>query len=319
MTAIIALDGGTTNTRLTLIKNGVVCARTKLSVGARDKKEALTKALMTAIPEFLTQNGLSESDITAIAASGMITSDLGLYTLPHISAPAGVTELAGGAHRVMMPEITEIPFYFIPGVKTFDSAENPLSEMDIMRGEETETVAILEALGLTAGTATLILPGSHMKIVNCSDGKIMHFSTTLSGELTRAAAENTILSNSIGDVFFKELDKEALLSGYELADKLGIAAALFKLRVAGNFKGADKLTLYSMLLGIILHDDVRAVTNAASGTVAVGGSDPFRFAYLTLLEGRVPNVVSVPEKIAENAAALGAARVFESIGVQSLS
>lgn len=313
MKYMIALDGGTTNTRLTLMKNGEPVTRVKLKVGARDGKAALSAALAEALPPFLCENDITEADISAIAASGMVTSELGLYTLPHISAPAGADELAHGAAKVSFPEITSVPFYFIPGVKTFDSPDAPLSDMDIMRGEETETVAILSALSHTSGKATLILPGSHMKIVNCEDGKIVRFSTTLSGELTRAAAENTILQNSIGDIFYRDPDISALHEGYALADSLGVAAALFKLRVAGNFKDADKCVLYSMLLGIILHDDVRAVVNAADGTAIVGGSNPFRAAYIALLEGKVSSVVGVPEDIAENAAAIGAAAVFERI------
>lgn len=306
MKRIIALDGGTTNTRLTLMSDGTIGDRVKLSVGARDGRAALANALSAAIPELLSANGMQENDIEVIAVSGMATSELGLYNVPHIVTPVGKAELTNSSLTVELPEICSIPFIFIPGVKTFADNTAALSEMDIMRGEETETVAILDIMGLSQGDVTLILPGSHMKIVNCKDGRITSFATAMSGELTRAAAENTILKNSIGDAFTKDVDREYLRLGYDTADKLGMGAALFKLRVAGNFKGADKLQLYSALLGIILHDDVELISKTAIGTVAVGGSNPFRAAYLELLRGKVKTLTEVPGHLAENAAAYGA-------------
>lgn len=304
MKRIIALDGGTTNTRLTLMEDGTVCGRVKLSVGIRDGKEPLIEALRGGIRRLLDDFSLCEAHISHIAASGMVTSELGLYNLPHIPAPAGKAELSKAAARVSLDGITQIPFVFIPGVKTFASSGTPLDKMDIMRGEETEAVSILDRLGIE--NATLILPGSHMKIVNCESGRIVDFSTSVSGELTRAAAENTILKNSIGDAFFRDPDADAINEGFRLADTLGAGSALFKLRVAGNFRGADKRTLYSMLLGIILHDDAAAIQRSARGTVAVGGSNPFRCAYLTLLSGKAENVIEIPDELSENAAAYGA-------------
>ena len=311
---IIALDGGTTNTRLTLVADGVILDRKKLSCGIRDGKEALVLGLSREIPLFLSENGLAGNDITAITASGMVTSELGLYTVPHIVTPVGAKELSERSVMADLPEICDIPFRFVPGVKTFDSAENLLADMDIMRGEETETVAILDRMGLfDEKNVTLILPGSHMKVVVCNRGKIVHFVTTLSGELTRAAAENTILKNSVGDAFFRELSLEHLYLGYKTAEALGMGAALFKVRVEGNFAGADKKQLYSVLLGAVLYDDIDMIVKNSKGTVVVGGSDPFRSAYLELLSGRVKNILEVPEELAENAAAYGVWTVTEQL------
>lgn len=307
---IIALDGGTTNTRLTLLADGVILNRKKLSFGIRDGKEALVSGLNREIPLFLSENGLEKTDILSITASGMVTSELGLFTVPHIVTPAGAAELSEHTVVTAIPEICDIPFRFIPGVKTFDNTDSNLADMDIMRGEETETVAILDRMGLAdEKNVTLILPGSHMKTVVCEKGRIVRFITAMSGELSRAAAENTILKNSIGDAFFKELDLEYLYLGYKTAEEIGMGAALFKVRVEGNFVGADKKQLYSLLLGAVLCDDIRMIVKNSKGTVAVGGSDPFRAAYLELLSGKVKNLVEVPEELAENAAAYGALTV----------
>ena len=90
----ITIDGGTTNTRISLIKDGRAVETIKLSLGARsgiDNNDALKTAIADAIDTLLKKsNGI---EIEKILASGMITSEFGLYNLPHISVPSGIDEL----------------------------------------------------------------------------------------------------------------------------------------------------------------------------------------------------------------------------------
>ncbi len=75
-------------------------------------------------------------------------------------------------HCTVLSSLSDLPFYFIPGLKTF-SAPLPdtstesirrLSDMDIMRGEETELAGIYAKMRLQ-GDLTFILPVSHMKYI----------------------------------------------------------------------------------------------------------------------------------------------------------
>jgi 2-dehydro-3-deoxygalactonokinase len=229
----------------------------------------------------------------------MITSDAGLYNLPHIPAPAGLDELRAGMVSVKLP-VCELPITFIPGVKLVRDGRM----LDIMRGEETEVVGILQRLALD--TCTLILPGSHMKCVHVENGRIVDFTTSMTGELSRAAAEHTILSRSIGDAFPRDPDVDFLRRGRELLTESGsMNAALFRIRVTAM--GDPAITqdqLYAMLLGIVLSDDVRRMKPGAP--ILVGGSNPFRAAYLTLLGDAGLQAEAISEDLAENAAAYGA-------------
>ena len=134
----ITIDGGTTNTRISLIKDGRVVETIKLSLGARsgiDNNDALKTAIADAIDTLLKKsNGI---EIEKILASGMITSEFGLYNLPHISAPSGIDELHNAMCEVRLDDISEIPFVFIPGIKVSDGE---LSHSDMMRGEEVEAI-----------------------------------------------------------------------------------------------------------------------------------------------------------------------------------
>lgn len=306
---IIAIDGGTTNTRLSLVADGKVSGRIKLRVGARNGRDELSAAVKEGISELLRQNSLSERDIRLAALSGMIGSESGLCNIPHITAPAGADELSRAVVNKKLPEITSIPTFFIPGIKTFSDPEaEPLDSLDIMRGEETELVGLLSQPCMD-GKLTVLLPGSHMKIVEVENRRIIAFRTSISGELSRAAAENTILKQSIGDAFPKLADAGYLRRGFEYAELHGINEALFKVRVQANFIGrATGEQLYSFLLGAILRDDVRSI-GESKGRVVIAGSEPFRSALGALLG----DVLLVPDEIADNAAAIGAELITKKI------
>ncbi len=299
---IIAIDGGTTNTRLTLVDKGVILDRIKKKVGARSGGGELKTAVREGIAELFGKNPGAAGKVSKIVLSGMIGSESGLCEIPHIVAPAGVKELRKSLVTVKMPEVTELPLVFIPGVKTFsDPKEKPLSELDIMRGEETELCGIMSEIG--ARRALVLLPGSHMKIIETdSEGRIISFRTSISGELSRAAAENTILSRSIGGVFPASMDAEYLRNGFEYAKAHGIGEALFKVRVQGNFLGVGPEKLYAFLLGAILRDDVRSLPSGGN-PVVIAGSEPFRSAFDRLIEGEK---IIIDDKISETAAAIGA-------------
>ena len=166
MKIYITIDGGTTNTRVNLVKDRQIIDTRKIARGAKagiDDKDGLKIALKDAIRDLLDSNsidgtpieciegsncatadgakkaGIRESDVIRILASGMITSEFGLYELPHLTAPAGIKELHDSMAEVSFPEISPIPFVFIRGIKV---NSDKLCDFDMMRGEETELVGI---------------------------------------------------------------------------------------------------------------------------------------------------------------------------------
>jgi len=312
---LISVDGGTTNTRLVLISDGAVIASGKLKFGLRDRLDnegpSYRDALSGGIKELLSANGLEEKDIDAVVVSGMICSEHGLYEVPHIPAPVDPASLAASMKQMRFPEIANIPFYLVPGVKTSADMTDP-STADIMRGEETELCGITGRMQLSEGV-TLVLPGSHCKIIPVdASSTIRGFSTTVSGELIRAAAEHTILRDGIRDAYPHELSGERLLEGFDLARALGLTSALFKVRILQKFKGYSPDELFAVLCGAILSEDIRAIEAAGNRDVLVGGSDPFRSAIVLLTNNRTAlKAGTVPAETAENAVAYGAERLLK--------
>ena len=303
----IALDGGTTNTRLRLIKDGAVSAVKKLPLGAGNAggKAPWSAAVAKAAKELLSENGLVEKDVTAVIASGMVTSEYGLFPLAHLPAPAGIADLHAGMAKTEMEGLS-IPCFFIPGVKqNAASAE----DADMMRGEEAEVIGLLSFGG--AG-CTYVLPGTHCKHVTVDkDGRISRFQTFMTGEMIAALSSATILRDAV-DLSVKGYDPDALLRGYDAAAKNGLGAALFKTRIMKNLFAESSLACYSFFLGALLADEIQSLARGEAKKVLIAGKPSLRDPMLTLIEKRT-DLVAVPcdADAIENASVLGAIRIFE--------
>ena len=307
----ITLDGGTTNTRINLF-DGTVIDSIKINMGARlglTDKLGLYNGIKEAIKDLLARNNLSEKDIEHIIASGMITSEGGLLKVDHVSAPAGVIELNKGIKITKMPEITEIPFAFVPGVRLNGET---YADTDVMRGEETELFGINELMGIT-GEAAYILPCSHSKLIfTDKNEKICTFFSALTGEMIAALSSGTILSANIDLKNAKVND--LLYEGYSYALENGINKALFKVRILANFMNGTNDDAYSFFLGIILADEVEAVKKSSAINVYIAGRAQIKEAEALLLKRFTDkNVILVPDEYAEIATSVGMVKVLKTL------
>lgn len=300
----ITIDGGTTNTRVSLIKDEKIVKTIKLAIGARvgiDNKKLLVSEIKKAVEQL--GNG---EPIERILASGMITSEFGLYNLSHITAPAGIKELHGAMKEVAIPEISEIPFVFIPGVKVTGEG---LHETDMMRGEETELVGLCN--GCCAG-GIYILPGSHSKIITVDcDGRIVDFSTMLTGEMIAALSGGTILKDAV-DLNQSETSEEFLLKGYNYCNSFGINEALFKTRVLKNLLGASENEVYSFFIGAVLHGEIKRIVAENEINIVIGGKAQIKNAmYKLLIHICNKDIILMPDDKADTASNFGMIMIYE--------
>lgn len=303
----IALDGGTSNTRLRLISDGKILSVEKLSIGAgtAGTRERWSGAIRDAALSLLEKNGLEMKDVRAVIGAGMITSEYGLCPLTHLPAPAGASELAAGMAKLEIPGL-EIPCFFVPGVKQLgESAE----ASDMMRGEEAETVGLLPYGG---ADCVYVLPGTHAKHVFVDgEGRITSFKTFMTGELIGAISSSTILRDAV-DLSVEGFDAEALLAGYDAAVQNGISAALFKTRIMKNLFCAGKRACYSFFLGALLSDEIRSLENSGARRVLVAGKPALRLPTELLLEKRTEiKIAACPEAAIENASAFGVIEIYK--------
>lgn len=307
---VITVDGGTTNTRITLAENKIAKDVIKLNIGARanmENPELFACEMKKAVSFLLERNNLKECDVEKILASGMITSEFGLINLPHILTPAGLSELHENMHEVTIPEISSVPFVFIRGVKTDGQT---FENTDMMRGEETELMGILNP---DYRKCVYVLPGSHSKIIKVDEnGKIYDFSTMLTGEMIASLSQYTILKDAV-DLKNSETDAEFLLKGYDYCRKEGVNKALFKTRILKNIYKCNENQMYSFFIGVVLCDEIQAIINDGCETVVLGGKSQIKNAMAEILSKRSEKrIVSLSDDEVNNSTVCGAIRVYEN-------
>ena len=263
----LSIDTGTTNTRATVWDEETEVYTAFRPVGVRmtsieGNNHTLVAAIRECVEESLKSSNISFQELGFIAASGMITSNLGVCEVPHIKVPASVQQLAEGTISKVIPEITlEKEIYFVPGIKNFSSEVtlDNCEAKDIMRGEETETVGVMQRCRLK-GPAILILPGSHTKFVFVdNENRITDCSTTMAGEFLMNLTQSSVLSESLSKEFAEELDEKWLLKGAQICKQFGLGQTAFKVRILDLFSNASINQKANFLLGAVLEQDIIAL------------------------------------------------------------
>lgn len=205
----ITIDCGTTNSRVYVVdEKGTVLAKATKKVGVRNtsmtgSNACLREGLHETIREAIRLSGLETKQIRAIFSSGMITSEIGLYELPHMDAPCGIAKLAQNLMPVPI-HLTDdpIPVFFVRGLKNPIPKEVPdpfayVGNADFMRGEETQMIGLMarEEFSLP-GTAVMLSSCSKFMPIN-RNGEILGSLTSTSGQLREAILAQTFVGKSV--------------------------------------------------------------------------------------------------------------------------
>ena len=296
----ITIDAGTTRTRAYLwdARRRLVGVERR-ETGVRDTavdgdNRRLKAAVRECLESLLRGAGLEYADVDRVLASGMITSNVGLLEIPHLPAPVSLDDLARGTRPARVADVCPLPIHFIPGVKNSDRAvtEGDFESMDIMRGEEVETFALLEQLG-ARGDWLIVLPGSHTKFVSVDgEGRVTGCLTSITGELLASITGHTILADAVDRRFVGEDSycRDMMLLGLDTAEAVGLGRACFSARILSQFAEETPERLANYLLGACLQSDLAAVKNstaisrarsalvAGRGAMCLAMADAFRHA-----------------------------------------
>jgi len=204
------IDCGTTNSRFQVVdENGAVLGRAAAKIGVKDtatrgSNRALREGLEELYRSALGASGLSPGGLDFVISSGMITSELGILELPHLSAPAGLPDLARSLTKVEGTDrlAFDPELYLVRGVKNVpDPAPgSPIAAvraLDFMRGEETQIMGFLELYGGGVPT-TVVNLSSHTKYISVDESdRIRGSVTTLSGQVYESILKETFIGKSV--------------------------------------------------------------------------------------------------------------------------
>jgi 2-dehydro-3-deoxygalactonokinase len=307
---------GTTNTRGWLLAGKEIVARERAPIGVRDSARTGTTDIIHRTLKDLFRALLDQAldhKPAIILGAGMITSSLGLLEIDHVPAPAGEQELAYGMRRLLNPQITELPIWLVPGVRTgpVHPEISDLSETDVIRGEETLCVG-LQQMGMLAPNSTLLNLGSHWKAITLNNrSQIASSFTTLSGELIHALQTHTVLSSAVPEGRLNEPDLHWLKQGSRQEKVSGLSRALFCVRILEQKFKTTAVQRSSFLLGAMVGCDLRAaLENRKLGKkVVIAGSGAAAEAWRHFLEEEQFAVQICDAQAVENAFIAGLMRL----------
>ena len=294
---LICVDTGTTNTRVWLLRGAEVLATARVGVGVRDTArdgtaarlyEALREAIAS-VSSHKIEGGGDGPVPHAVIAAGMITSPLGLRDIPHLVAPAGLAALSAAVVQCHFPEITGLPFFLVPGVRSGADRTVPaeVGTTDVMRGEETLCLG-LAASGLLGPRSTLLNLGSHWKLIRLdAETRIESSVTSLSGELIHATQTQTILAGSVPGARPEVIDPDWMRCGMAEQRRSGTARALFCVRLLEQRSTSTPEERLAYLIGVYIAADLDAMLGRGlmvpGESIVIAGGEALAAAWATAL------------------------------------
>lgn len=248
-----------------------------------------------------------------ILISGMASSSIGWRELPYATLPikldgAGLVwqELPQVASRV-----GEHRVFLISGVR---------SDVDIMRGEETELLGLftLPEVSALASEVTVIKPGTHSKHLRIRDGVLVDFETHMTGELFAVLSQHSLLRHSVGDVTAASapLEASAFTAGVEHGSQRSLSSAIFRVRTREVLDGLPPASNLAFLSGVLVGAELGGLArNAGHTPIVLAATEPLATSYRLALEhlGVSGRLTIVPPDDVELLSARGQAQLLTQV------
>lgn len=189
---------------------------------------------------------------TPVFVSGMASSSLGMEELLYADLPFDVLG-KNASVKVFENFNGTSPLLLASGVK---SAE------DVMRGEETQLIGLIELNKFqNIQNQAFAFPGTHSKHIFVKNGFVVDFQTYMTGEIFSIVKEHSILKDSINPdnilEFSKQSDKDAFLSGVKKSSQSSLLHNIFTVRTNQLFGVYPKNENLFYLSGLLIGDELR--------------------------------------------------------------
>ncbi len=233
--------------------------------------------------------GVGQQSDIPVVMSGMASSTLGWESLPYARLPAPIdgqtlrfADFLQAGRKVRL----------VSGLRT---------DSDVMRGEETELIGIFAdaARRPLAANSIVVLPGTHSKHVRLRAGRIVDFTTHLTGELYGLLCRDSTLEIPADSVF----DPTAFVAGVQASKTQGLSAALFQTRaraVLGLLPGQHRRAFLS---GALIGAEIATLAGTDVSHLVLAAGDPLASQYGLALGELLPHVILVRISPVELAAA----------------
>ena len=227
---------------------------------------------------------------------GMAGARQGWVEAPYLKTPTRLDALHEGAIRIDAPGDIRI----LPGIAQA-RAERP----DVMRGEETQLLGVTEP----DFTGLACIPGTHSKWIRIEAGRVVEFSTYMTGELFSVISQHSILAHAVDTAGPSPTDSPSFREGLAmaLAAPTALTASLFRLRAAQLLGFEQRADGAARLSGLLIGTELADATSrhGSPRSVRLIGAGALGQLYEAALSARGLDVTTVD---AEQASRLGLAK-----------
>ncbi len=245
----MAIDWGTTNRRAyAMTDEGAVVETVRDDFGVLGVAKGGFPAALAALRARL-------GDLPAIAA-GSVGSAQGWVNTPYCAAPASLEDLAAALVTVGGERLR-----IVPGI-SFAKDER----FDVMRGEEVQALGAVRA-GLVPADAHLCMPGTHNKWLRLESGRIVEFTTAMTGEMFALLRDHSLLHEMLKG---EAKDGPDFRQGVaEAGEKRPLLSSLFGVRASTLLGGRAAEAGASYTSGLLIGADVFAALSTDMGIIHI--------------------------------------------------
>ena len=326
---LLSCDWGTTNVRLRLVdlSNETCVAELQSELGTAsiaaqcktdgEREEAFIKTLIQLISS-LELESEQLLDYAPVCISGMASSSIGWRDVPYAHLPFSLD-----ANNIEFEEVGSIVSER-DGVRREHSVRlvsGLRSDIDIMRGEETQAIGIysLPQYQSLRERSVLLLPGTHSKHISVEAGAIVDFSTFMTGELYQLLELHSVLRHSVaqGRMDFPKDGETAhisFLKGLDAVCDSPLLRQLFLVRTRQVLDAVEPIENSAFLSGLLIGAELNSfkAVNGDSVPVLLVASQGLKDWYATALNYmQFKSFQVVSDTDCENAAFLGHVVILE--------
>ena len=274
---LVALDWGSTRLRAWLLGDGgAVLAERQSDAGASTLTggaSAYAQALTTLASDWL-------ADGLPTLACGMVGSAHGWREAPYVRCPTRLDQLH--AHLAQVRTGGGVAVHIVPGL-----IDEPMqSTPDVMRGEETQIVGLVQAHPELAEAACVLMPGTHSKWVQLRAGVVTGFRTRMTGEVYALLRGHSVLARLMArdDTGWHPEAFDAGVLAAHCANGTDLLGQLFSVRTLGLTQRWPAAALADHLSGLLIGHELAAGLRQADGALALAGEAALCERYARALE-----------------------------------
>ena len=207
--------------------------------------------------------------------SGMASSSIGMSNLPYSQLPFHTTGKGIESQYFEQDETLQRPVLLISGVQ---------SEDDVMRGEETQLIGILQDVAEQSSKQLFIFPGTHSKHIEVENRQVTEFRTYMTGEYFELLSKKSILSSSIELQEFADENNIFFKQGVAKALESNLLHASFSVRTNELFGKMNKSDNFYFLSGLIIGTELKGLLNGNAEKIYLCSSSALKPLYESALE-----------------------------------